>query len=153
MFSIDPDEPSTETDRRIDWLGALLVTAGLVLIVFVLSDGEIVGWKTPCMCYHSPFQSNLHLFTAPFPDIIALLILGVLLLVLFLFWQRYLERIQDDPNAVHSKWTPPPLMRLSIWRRAKGRFAVIMAIAFLNWSGFLAFNFFVQVSLPQYWWR
>ena len=48
LFSIDPDEPSTETDQRVDWLGALLITSGLVLIVFVLSGGEIVGWKTPC---------------------------------------------------------------------------------------------------------
>lgn len=48
LFSIDPDLPSTEVDQRIDWLGAFLVTAGLVLIVFVLSNGQIVGWKTPC---------------------------------------------------------------------------------------------------------
>jgi hypothetical protein len=48
LMSIDYDLPSTETDRRIDWLGALLVTVGLVLVVFVLSDGEIVGWSTSC---------------------------------------------------------------------------------------------------------
>jgi hypothetical protein len=41
-----------EVDRRVDWLGALLVTAGLVLIVFVLSDGETAphGWQTGCAC-------------------------------------------------------------------------------------------------------
>jgi predicted MFS family arabinose efflux permease len=48
MLSIDADLPSTETDRRIDWLGSLIVTTGLVLVVFVLSDGEIVGWSTSC---------------------------------------------------------------------------------------------------------
>ena len=48
LLSIDADLPSTETDRRIDWLGALLATTGLVFIVFVLSDGEIVGWGTSC---------------------------------------------------------------------------------------------------------
>jgi hypothetical protein len=52
MLSIDPDIPSTETDRRCDWLGALLVTVGCVLIVFVLSDGEIVGWSTSCNSLH-----------------------------------------------------------------------------------------------------
>ena len=52
MLSIDPDIPSTETDRRCDWLGALLVTVGCVLIVFVLSDGEIVGWSTSCNSRH-----------------------------------------------------------------------------------------------------
>jgi len=45
---LTPDLPSTETDRRIDWLGSLIVTTGLVLVVFVLSDGEIVGWSTSC---------------------------------------------------------------------------------------------------------
>ena len=36
--------------RRVDWLGALLVTAGLVFIVFILSDGPTApdGWKTGC---------------------------------------------------------------------------------------------------------
>jgi hypothetical protein len=48
LLSIDADLPSTETDKRTDWLGAVLVTAGLVLVVFVLSDGEIVGWSTLC---------------------------------------------------------------------------------------------------------
>ena len=37
--------------RRIDWLGAFLVTAGLISIIFVLSDGSSApdGWKTGCM--------------------------------------------------------------------------------------------------------
>lgn len=46
--SIEEDSPSTEIDQRLDWLGALLVTSGLVLVVFALSDGGIVGWNTPC---------------------------------------------------------------------------------------------------------
>lgn len=52
LISIDNDVPSEEVDKRIDWLGAFLVTAGLVLIVFVLSQGELApqGWSTPCKC-------------------------------------------------------------------------------------------------------
>lgn len=47
---VPSDRPSTENDRRVDWLGAFLVTAGLVLIVFVLADGETAPkqWSTPC---------------------------------------------------------------------------------------------------------
>ncbi len=47
---VEPDHPSTEQDKRVDWLGALLVTSGLVLVVFVLSDGEVAPrqWRTPC---------------------------------------------------------------------------------------------------------
>ena len=47
-ISIEDDSPPPGTDQRIDWLGAFLVTAGLFLIVFVLSDGGVVGWGTPC---------------------------------------------------------------------------------------------------------
>ncbi len=60
LLSIPKDEPSTEADRRIDWLGAFLITAGLVLIVFVLSDGEIAPnkWATSCTSHRSPFCSG-----------------------------------------------------------------------------------------------
>ncbi|KAF7980644.1 hypothetical protein HWV62_37456 [Athelia sp. TMB] len=127
MFSIDADLPSTEKDTRVDWLGALLVTAGLVLIVFVLSEGEIAGWKTAY--------------------IIALLIVGVICMVLFVLWEHYLEHVHENHSeeALNSRWTPPPLMKTSIWGRAKGKFAAAMLIAFLNWSAFLAWQFWVQV--------
>lgn len=50
LISIDKDIPSEELDKRIDWIGAFLVTAGLVLVVFVLSEGELAPqkWGTPC---------------------------------------------------------------------------------------------------------
>jgi len=49
-LTIDPDIPSVEADQRVDWLGGFLITTGLVLIVYVLSDGEVApdGWATPC---------------------------------------------------------------------------------------------------------
>ena len=49
FFVIEKDEPSKEEDKRVDWIGAALVTAGLVLIVFVLSDTPTArkGWKNP----------------------------------------------------------------------------------------------------------
>ena len=51
LYSIDPDLPSLETDKRVDWIGAFLVTTSLVLIVFVLGQGGIAPrqWATPCM--------------------------------------------------------------------------------------------------------
>jgi hypothetical protein len=47
MISFDADVTATEA---VDWIGASLVTIGLVLIVFVLGQGEVAsqGWKTPC---------------------------------------------------------------------------------------------------------
>ena len=131
LYVIDRDLPSMEKDRRVDWLGAFLVTAGLVLIVFVLSDGSIApkGWSTGY--------------------IIAFLVIGVMLLVLFVLWQHYLEKIHDDfiaaARAPNKWWTPPPLMRLSIWTRMKGRMAVMLWIAFLEWCSFFSWILWVQV--------
>ncbi|KAG6908440.1 hypothetical protein DXG01_004523 [Tephrocybe rancida] len=152
VISFDPDLPSQEVDRRVDWLGALLVTAGLVLIVFVLGQGEIApqGWKTPY--------------------IIACLIVGVLLVAVFLCWQLYLERIQEQREALSKSnrdsldttqlsahvlstrsWlSPPPLMKVSLWARAKGRFAAMMCIAFLTWCSFLSWNFWAQLYYQNY---
>ncbi|KAI0750334.1 major facilitator superfamily domain-containing protein [Daedaleopsis nitida] len=143
FISIDKDVPYALGDRRIDWIGALLVTAGLTFIVFVLSDGSTApnGWKTGY--------------------IIALLIVGVLFLVLFVLWERFLERIHTavddeasaDGNAAALRqrwWTPPPIMPVSIWTRARGKMAVMLAIAFLEWCAFNAFTFWLTLYYQDY---
>ncbi|KAG1735284.1 major facilitator superfamily domain-containing protein [Suillus paluster] len=129
MVAFDSDVPSTDS---VDWIGASLVTIGLVLIVFVLGQGELAlqGWKTPY--------------------IIVLLIVGIIMVSLFLLWERYLEQVQDDPSRTLPAWTPPPLMRLSVWTRAKGRMAVILVIAFLNWGAFASWLFWVQLYYQNY---
>jgi len=50
LLSIDADKPSVEQDRRVDWIGSLLVTAGLVQVIYALSQGELAKnkWQTPC---------------------------------------------------------------------------------------------------------
>ena len=60
FFVIEEDEPSTEDDKRVDWIGAALVTGGLVLIVFVLSDVPTAhkGWKSPRELFFSPSFSS-----------------------------------------------------------------------------------------------
>ncbi|KAJ7620277.1 MFS general substrate transporter [Roridomyces roridus] len=125
LLLIDADLPSTEPDRRVDWLGAFLVTVGLVFVVFVLSQGSLAsnGWKTGY--------------------IIALLIVGVLFITLFIAWQYHLESSPDNRH-------PPPLMKLSMWTRAKGKFAVVQVIAFLQWSSFISWNFWGQLYYENY---
>jgi hypothetical protein len=97
---------------------------------------------------HVQFDSrkNLELLSA-FPDIIALLVLGVIMIALFLYWQHYLEKIHDSPDFPYSVLTPPPLMKLSIWTRANGRIAVMMVIGFAEWSAFSSWSFWVHVRL------
>lgn len=132
LLTFDKDVQSTEKDRRLDWLGAFLVTAGLVMIVFVLSDGNIApdGWKTGY--------------------IIALLIVGVFLLAVYVLWEYYLERVLDDPAAPYSVWTPPPLLRMTLLKRANGKLAVTLAIAFLEYCGFMSFPFWVQLYYQDF---
>lgn len=71
-------------------------------------------------------------------DIIALLVVGVILLLVFLGWQYYLEH---EPSGK----SRPPLMKLSLWTRAEGKFAVMQSIAFLEWSAFMSWTFWAQV--------
>ncbi|KAI0781757.1 major facilitator superfamily domain-containing protein [Abortiporus biennis] len=136
LVSFDWDVIPSEIDRRIDWLGAFLITAGLVLIVFVLSDGSLTerGWKTSY--------------------IIALLIVGVFFVLLFLYWQYHLEQIQNSTTFSSkdksSSWSPPPLMKLSVWKRANGRLAVMMVIGFLEWCSFLSWGFWVQLYYQDF---
>ena len=41
-----------DADKRVDRIGAFFVTTGLVLIVFVVCQGEVAPrqWATPCTC-------------------------------------------------------------------------------------------------------
>ena len=63
---------------------------------------------------------------ADLPDIIVLLILGVLMVVAFFFWEKY----------VTDRGTTPPLMRLQLWTRARGKLASVYLIGFAQWMGF-----------------
>lgn len=85
----------------------------------------------------------VHIMT--YVDIIACLIIGVILMGVFIAWERHLENSVTGPDKPKSFWTPPPLMKPSIWARARGRMAVILVIAFLNWAGFIAWTLWVQV--------
>jgi hypothetical protein len=98
-----------------------------------------------CLNFHLRGLINLR---SVYTDIIALLILGVLLLILFVLWQQYLEKVQNDPNAVHSVLTPPPLIQPSLWKRGEGKLAAMMIIGFVNWASFLAWIVWVQVFTP-----
>ncbi|KAI9056744.1 MFS general substrate transporter [Trametes sanguinea] len=134
LISIDDDFACrAAVDRRIDWIGALIVTASLTFIIFVLSDGSIApnGWKTGY--------------------IIALLIAGVALLALFVCWEHHLEQLHGRENAPPIRWwNPPPLMSVTIWTRASGKLAAVLVIVFLQWCSFNAFNFWFQLYYQDY---
>ncbi|KAJ3575022.1 hypothetical protein NP233_g1365 [Leucocoprinus birnbaumii] len=157
-FCIDRDIPDSSENRKIDWIGALIITAALVLILFVLGEGEKApkGWSTGY--------------------IIALLIVGVFLVGVFIYWQWFLEKAQgrrvsdgesqsgsggiDTGNLARTRDVevsdrpsvrlPPPIMKISLWARAKGRFSAVMAIAFLTWASFNAWLIWIQLYYQDY---
>ncbi|PHH70134.1 hypothetical protein CDD82_7311 [Ophiocordyceps australis] len=90
----------------IDWIGAFLITSGLVALMFALTEGNVVGWQTPW---------------------VPVTIVSSLLVVLgFVLWQLRLER-RHDPHR-------PPLVKMSMFRNL--RFGAVMAIMFLFFASF-----------------
>ncbi|KAK4207122.1 drug resistance protein [Rhypophila decipiens] len=93
---------------NVDWLGGTLVSGGLLLLLFTLTQGNVVGWSN---------------FWVPL-----LLVLSVALLVLFALWIWYLE----------TRTKRPPLMRISIFYNARFNAAqVIMASFFAAFNNYL----------------
>ncbi|KAJ7106912.1 major facilitator superfamily domain-containing protein [Mycena epipterygia] len=143
MFFIPADAPSPSSasahphprDTRTDWPGALLSAAGLVLLVFVLGQGAGpgMGWGTR--------------------DIISLLLLSLLLLALFAAWEVHLERVHSRPGGAVQRalaYAPPPLLRPSLFARARGRVGVVYAIALLQFAAFMVWAFWVQLYYQVY---
>ena len=83
-------------------------------------------------------------------DVIALFIVGTVLVLLFVAWQYYLEWRLDNPDLPCTRWTAPPLMKLSMWTRAHGRFAVMQTIACVNWAAFISWIVWVQLYYQTY---
>ncbi|KAJ5379180.1 permease of the major facilitator superfamily [Penicillium cosmopolitanum] len=80
MIVLPKDPGADEKKPKMDYLGAFLSTAGLILLQFVLSSGGVYGWG-------SPF-------------IIVLLVLSVALLVSFILLEKYVS----DPLMPLSLW-------------------------------------------------
>ena len=96
---------------KIDWVGAALIIVGLILITFALCQASNTsrGWRTPYMP--------------------VLLVLGVLFLVAFLFWESYVE---------------DPLMPLYMWKYPNiGLALALLFIAFFVFAG----NYMYYTSL------
>lgn len=103
-------EEGLTAKASVDWLGAVLVTLGLFALLFALTEGNVVGWSTPW--------------------IPVLIVVSLILVTLFVFWQRHLEKAGKLP----------PLLKVSLFR--SGRFSaamIIMALFFSSFNGFLVY--------------
>lgn len=96
--------------KTVDWIGGTVVTVGLIILLFALSEGNVVGWSTPWVP--------------------ALIVVSLLLVVAFGFWQHYLE----------TKTEKRPLMKMSIFKYDKFTAAnVLMALFFSSFNNYLIF--------------
>lgn len=98
----------------VDWIGAILVASGLIVLTYALTEGNIVGWSTPWVS--------------------GAIAGSCMVLALFIFWQLYLERRAGENGC------RPPLVKLSIFRNI--RFSAVMVIAaffFTSFSNYLLY--------------
>lgn len=106
----------SQVKNAIDWPGGIMVTVGLVVLMFALTDGNVVGWSRPY--------------------IPVLIVLSILLVTAFLAWQLHLEN-----NTIRR-----PLMKVSIFKNLRVSAAMaIMSLFFAAFNNFLVFaTFFYQ---------
>lgn len=55
FYVVPKDVRSKNRDKRVDWVGAAVITTSLVLLLFVLAQGEVASnqWKTGCEILHA----------------------------------------------------------------------------------------------------
>ncbi|TQV92251.1 hypothetical protein V2A60_004538 [Cordyceps javanica] len=97
--------------KLVDWTGGTLITVALMALLFALTEGNVVGWQTSWVCN--------------------LIIVSLLLIVAFFFWQRHLEKRPEGR---------PPLIKVSMFRNRQ--FTAVMAIMclfFASFNNFLVF--------------
>ncbi|KAM3434790.1 hypothetical protein NHJ13734_005857 [Beauveria thailandica] len=97
--------------KLVDWTGGALITVALIALLFALTEGNVVGWQTAWI-------SNL-------------IMVSLLLIVAFYFWQRRLENKPDGR---------PPLIKVSMFKnRQFTAVMVIMGLFFASFNNFLVF--------------
>nr|XP_018264134.1 uncharacterized protein I303_04014 [Kwoniella dejecticola CBS 10117]OBR86292.1 hypothetical protein I303_04014 [Kwoniella dejecticola CBS 10117] len=124
FFFIPKDDnhfPTLNAHRRIDWIGAVLVTIGLSLLLFSITQAGLMekGWTTP---YIPP------IFSA-----------SIILILIFGWWEYELENRPFRTNDI------PPIVRLSIFTRHKGKISAILGIAFFDWMGVCGWVYLTSV--------
>jgi EmrB/QacA subfamily drug resistance transporter len=81
---------------RIDFPGALLIAAGMFLLVFALSEGGTYGWLTPVKDF-TVGGRMIWRTSAPVSMIPVVIALSVAILAAFFFYERAKERRNGDP--------------------------------------------------------
>lgn len=115
-FFLIPPPPTTlhaqgvKAKATVDWIGAVLITAGLMVMLFALTEGNVVGWSTPWVP--------------------VLIVVAVILIAIFVLWQWHLEKTGKQT----------PLMKVSVFKNLHFSAAmVIMFLFFSCFNSYLIF--------------
>ena len=112
--------PEANAKSAVDWIGGTLITIGLLALLFALTEGNIVGWNTAW--------------------IPILIVISLLIVTIFVFWQRYLEKHHSPSDLQGSFLIGRPLVKISIFKNTRFSAAmVIMALFFAAFNNFLIF--------------
>jgi MFS family permease len=114
-----PPRPDTELRKSVDWIGAFLVTVGVLVLLFALAEGNVVGWSKPY--------------------IPVLIVISIMFIVTFVVWQLYQEKRTERR----------PLMKVTLFKRLKVSAAMLaMAVFFSAFNNYLIFStYFYQEYL------
>jgi predicted MFS family arabinose efflux permease len=110
VIPLPPLQEEPSMGNKVDWIGGTLITVGLIILLFALSEGNVVGWSTPWVP--------------------TLIVVSFIIVAGFGFWQHYLE----------TKTQKRPLMKLSIFKNKKFAWAnVLMALFFASFNNYLIY--------------
>jgi hypothetical protein len=118
----------SRADKRVDWLGIFLFTAGFVLLFASLSQARAArnGWATDCKLFEDDLSStNAYIDTLLLriiSDIIAMFTLSFVTIGCALGWQSYLEERTNFP----------PIIRPSLMTRRKGKLTLVCLVIVRN---------------------
>jgi MFS family permease len=114
-YFVIPLPPASAADARpismrrdVDWIGGMLVTVGILILLFALTEGNVVGWNTPWVG--------------------TLVGMALLIIAAFVLWQCHLEKTGSRK----------PLMKISIFQNTRFSAAIIiMLLFFASFNNFL----------------
>jgi MFS family permease len=105
------DHETQGVKSAVDWIGGTIVTIGLIVLMFALTEGNVVGWGTAW--------------------IPVLIVVSILLVALFAAWQWYLLK----------KTNRRPLMKITMFKTFRFSAAMITMLMFhASFNNYLIFG-------------
>ncbi|KAI1331015.1 major facilitator superfamily transporter [Xylariaceae sp. FL0255] len=109
--TLTPSKKGIALLKEVDWIGGALITLGALALLFALTEGNVIGWKTAW--------------------IYVLIVVSLILIGIFAAWQWYQE----------SRLARKPLMKVSIFKNLRFCAAMVfIAIFFATFNNFLVFT-------------